>query len=189
MKLTDWAKKNGVCYRTAWNNYKNGKLATKRLPSGAIIVIETEQKQEFNVIYARVSSRENKTNLDSQTERLYNFCIAKGWQVNRIIKECGSGLNDNRKELISILKNPRITRIIVEHSDRIARFGLNYIKIICELNSCELIIVNESSCEQQDLIQDFISIITSFCARIYGLRRSKRKTEQLIYNLKNDTTK
>ena len=186
MKLSQWAKENGVCYRTAWNNYKAGNLDTIRIPSGAIIVKNKKQKQEYNVIYTRVSSNENKPNLDSQAERLIQFCNAKGWIVHKVIKECGSGLNDNRKELNSILSSNKPTRIIVEHADRITRFGLNYIKMICEFNECELVIINQTGNEEHDLIQDFVSIITSFCAKIYGQRRSKRKTEQLINELKND---
>jgi predicted site-specific integrase-resolvase len=186
MKLSQWAKTNGVCYRTAWNIYKSGKLKTSRLPSGAIIVDNVKQKEEYNVVYARVSSSENKNNLESQAERLIQFCNAKGWIVHKVIKECGSGLNDNRKELNNILNNNKASRIIVEHADRITRFGLNYIKIICKLNHCDLVILNQTKTEQQDLIQDFTSIITSFCARIYGQRRSKRKTEQLINELQND---
>ncbi len=77
--------------------------------------------------------------------------------------------------------------IVVEHKDRLTRFGFNYIKILLDKSGKTVEVVNEAEDGKQDLMQDFVSIITSFCARLYGLRRSKRKTEQLIKELTNDT--
>lgn len=94
----------------------------------------------------------------------------------------GSGLNDNKQKLLKILNNKKITRIIVEHKDRLTRFGFNYIK---SLFPGEIFIVNNIESDKQDLIQDFISVITSFCARIYGQRRCCRNTEKLIKELNN----
>ena len=105
--------------------------------------------------------------------------------TNLNIKEIGSGLNDKRKKLEDILRKHKPTRLVVEHKDRLCRFGFNYIKILCEHIDCELVVINESESEKEDLIQDFVSVITSFCARIYGQRRSKRKTEKLIRELEN----
>lgn len=186
LKLSVWAKNHGVCYRTAWNYYRDGKIKTERLPSGMVVVIgEKKLKEEITVIYARVSSSENKKNLDEQAKRLEQFCVAKGWVIGKTIKEIGSGLNDNRKKLEKILSDKTITRIVVEHKDRLARFGLNYIKQLLEIDGREIVIVNMQDNSRDDLMQDFVSIITSFTARLYGLRRSKRKTEQLIKELEN----
>lgn len=184
MKLSQWAKKQGVCYRTAWNLYKAGKIPEAySLPSGTIIIPEQKIQviKEYNVIYARVSSSENKNNLESQAKRIYDFCIARGWQIDEIIKECASGLNDSRPKLQKILKEQKATRIIVEHKDRLTRFGFEYLKTLFK---GEIFVINVTSEEKQDLMQDFVSLVTSFCARLYGQRRSKRKTEQLIEELK-----
>lgn len=188
MKLSHWAKKQGITYRTAWEYFRTGKLQTAyKLPSGAIIVPEPiKQKQDFIVTYARVSSSQNKDNLESQSQRLIDFCNAKGWITNLNIKEIGSGLNDKRKKLESVLIKGEATKIIIEHKDRISRFGVRYLEILCDYIGCELIILNQTETDKQDLIQDFISIITSFCAKIYGQRRSRRKTEQLIKELQDD---
>jgi len=185
MKLSVWAKKQGITYRTAWNYFNNNMIdGAYKLKSGTIIVPEEKSiKQDYTIVYARVSSSENKSNLDSQAKRVCEFCNAKGWIIKEIVKECASGLNDNRLKLQKILKENKATRIVVEHKDRLTRFGFEYIK---SLFSGEIIIINEVIEDEEDIIQDFVSIITSFCARIYGKRRSKRKTEKLIKELKND---
>ena len=91
--------------------------------------------------------------------------------------------NDSRPKLSKILTDRKATRIVVEHKDRLTRFGFNYIKLL--LNDCEIVVVNE--CEtDQDLFEDFVSLVTSFCARIYGKRRTKRKTEQIIHALEKE---
>ena len=187
MKLSEYAKKNSISYQTAWRHYKLGLIpnATK-LPTGTIVIEEKVSKalaDEYTIIYARVSSSENKSNLDSQAKRLEQFCVVKGWVVNEIVKECASGLNDNRPKLIKILTEKKATRLVVEHKDRLTRFGFNYIKILYP--ECEIVVVNEVE-SKEDLFEDFVSLVTSFCARIYGRRRSKRKTEELIKKLETE---
>lgn len=187
MKLSQWAKEKGIVYKTAWNLYKNNKIPNAyQLESGTIIVPEEQHdiiKPEYIVTYARVSSSENKSNLEKQSERLISFCNAKGWQTHLNIKEVGSGLNDKRQKLEAVLLKGELTKLIVEHKDRLARFGVRYIEILCTHIGCELIILNSNDNDKEDLIQDFVSVITSFCARLYGQRRSKRKTEQIIKDL------
>lgn len=75
------------------------------------------------------------------------------------------------------------TKLVVEHKDRLSRFGTSYIEIACKHFGCDVIYINDVSDEKEDLIQDFVSVITSFCARIYGQRRNKRRTEKLIKEL------
>jgi len=183
MKLSQWAKKNSYTYRGAFNVFKRGLIPNSRQLSTGTIVIDDppkEQKPEYNVVYARVSSSENKSNLDSQAERVSQFCNAKGWVVHQIVKECASGLNDSRPKLQKIFKENKASRIIVEHKDRLTRFGFEYIK---SLFDGELVVINEVQEEQRDLMQDFVSLVTSFCARLYGHRRNKRRTEKLIKEL------
>ena len=186
MKLSEYAKQIGVTYRTAWNHYKAGLIPNARqLPTGLIVVegnLSMPVSKEKTAVYARVSSSENKTNLLSQSKRVQDFCAAKGWVVCVVVEECGSGLNDDRKKLRRLLLDESVTRIVVEHKDRLTRFGFNYIK---DLWRGELVVVNEVVEDEQDLMQDFVSLVTSFTARLYGRRRSKRQTEKLIEQLKN----
>lgn len=103
--------------------------------------------------------------------------------MNKVVEECGSGLNDNRKKLKDLLTDGKTNRIVVEHKDRLTRFGFNYIS---KLWKGEIVIINEVKEDEDDLMQDFISLVTSFTARIYGRRRSKRNTEKLIKELNED---
>jgi len=190
MKLSDWAKKQGIGYKTAWNMYKKGLLKnTIQLPTGTIIINEEAENKDFPhkvAVYARVSSSENKDNLDRQTERLLLYSNAKGYQVAKVVKEIGSGLNDKRPRLENLLLDRNISIIVVEHKDRLCRFGLNYIEKLLEMQNRKIEIINNSETDSNDLRQDFVSIITSFTARLYGLRRSKRKTEKIIRELQEN---
>ncbi|MDJ0659166.1 MAG: IS607 family transposase [Crocosphaera sp.] len=191
MKLSDYAKKVGISYRTAWRWWKQGILSGYQSPTGTIIILDEENsKSDLRAcIYARVSSAENKDNLDRQAERLKDYSIARGYKIYKIVKEIGSGLNDNRKKLGKILVDPNYNVLVVEHKDRLARFGTNYIELLLKELGKKLEIVNHSEDKQDELMEDLIAIITSFCSRIYGLRRSKRKTEKIIAELKSKVEK
>lgn len=189
IKLSEYAKNNSLTYKTAHNHWVKGLVNGKQLPSGTILINNDNYSTNDEVLvvtYARVSSSENKDNLDSQSERLRNYANAKGYKIYKEIKEIGSGLNDERKQLESILKDEKIKIIIVEHKDRFSRFGLNFIKILLESQGRNIEIINEVNDSKEDLMQDFVSIITSFCARLYGKRRKNRKTEILIEELKKN---
>ena len=189
MKLSDYAKQAGISYKTAWRMWKRGELNAYQLPTGTIVV-KTEDNDGLSepmaCIYSRVSSAENRPNLEAQAKRLTNYAIAKGYRVYKVVKEVGSGLNDNRKQLAKILVDDNYNILIVEHKDRLTRFGLNYMKILLEKTGKRLEVVNEADNGKDELMQDLVSIITSFCARLYGLRRSKRKTEKIIKELTNE---
>ncbi len=189
LKISEYAKINRVTSRTIWNWIKQGRIKTKYTDTGRVRVIVESDKEKQVAIYTRVSSTENKENLKAQTERLINYCNAKGYKVTKVVSEIGSGLNDQRPKLEKLLCDNNIDIIVVEHKDRLARFGINYIQKLLKLNNREIEIVNNIEAEKEDLIQDFISVITSFCARIYGQRRTKRKTEKLIQELINNNEK
>jgi predicted site-specific integrase-resolvase len=190
MKLSQYARQAGVSYDTAWNWFKAGHIRGHQMPTGTIIITEPVASPESVavgqvVIYARVSAAEKKANLDSQAQRLQDYCTAKGWQVARVVKEVGSGVNDERPKLLKILTNPAVGVIVVEHKDRLTRFGFHYLEALLGIQGRRIEVVNLSEAGRDDLIQDFVSIITSFCARLYGQRRSKRKTERLIAELQD----
>ena len=187
MKLSVWARKEGIGYRAAWRMWKSGQLKGNQLPTGTIIVdVEKPSTLPDSVaIYTRVSSSENRSNLDSQAERLTQYAVARGYRIYKIVKEVGSGVNDNRKQLLKLLIDDGYSKIIVEHKDRLTRFGFNYIDTLFRQHGRSIEVVNEAANDRDDLMQDFVSIITSFCARLYGQRGSTRKTERIIRELKD----
>lgn len=196
MKLSQWAKQHDITYRTAWGMYRKGLLndIAYELPSGAIRIKELPKETAEDpdnkkiATYARVSSSENKTNLESQSQRLQDYCAARGYKIHKNVKEIGSGLNDNRKQLEALLRDTTIQKIVVEHKDRFARFGIHYIELLMQIQGRSIEFINSTQNDKEDLIQDFVSIITSFTSRLYGLRRSKRHTEKLIRGLKVEDT-
>ncbi len=189
VKISTYAKENDLHYRTVWNHCKQGLLEYEQLPTGTILVIirDNNELQKGKIaIYCRVNSSQNKSNLESQKQRLLDYCSAKGYVVDRVVTEIGSGLNDNRKKLESLLLDDSISKIVVEHKDRFARFGTNYIELLLKKQGRSLEIINKTSGDKEDLMQDFVSIIKSFVTRLYGQRRSKRKTELIIKELQRD---
>lgn len=189
MKLSDYAKKAGVTYKTAHRWWKAGQLKGYQIPSTGTIIIESDEpveKEPVALIYARVSSAEAKQNLERQAQRLTEYAIARGYRIYKVVKEIGSGLNDNRKLLNGALQDENYNIFVAEHRDTVTRFGLNYIKLLLEATGKKLEIVNDAENSKDELMQDLVSVITSFVQRIYGLRRAKRKTEKLIAELKAD---
>jgi predicted site-specific integrase-resolvase len=123
----------------------------------------------------------NRKNLESQAERVGSFCAAKGWKVVRVAKEVASGINDNRPILRDILnKIGEYDMVVVEHKDRLTRLGFNYFSTMLPN---KVYVINEAKDKTDDLMTDLVAIITSFCARLYGQRRGKRKTKEIIKEL------
>jgi predicted site-specific integrase-resolvase len=191
MKLKDYARQQGVSYRTAWRWWRAGKLPGQQMDTGTIL-IETELVSAASApqrvaIYTRVSSAENKSNLDSQTERLVAYCTARGYQVAKVVEEVGSGVNDSRPKLLALLEDQRIDLIVVEHKDRLTRFGFRYLDTLLTAQGRAIEVVNqaENGAENgtEDLLADLAAIVYSFCARLYGQRRAKRKTEVIVREL------
>lgn len=178
MKLSDWARKEGIQYGTALKWFHAGILPipSYQLPTGTIIVNVEEKSSEKlkNVVYARVSSANKKQDLENQLKLVCQFCAQKGWIVDKEVKEIASGMNDNRPKLNKILDQKNV-RLIVLYKDRLTRFGFNFVKKSIENNQGEVVVINQDKIEEDDLLKDFIAIITSFCCRLYGARRGQSK--------------
>jgi putative resolvase len=187
MKLKDYARQQGVSYRTAWRWWKAGKLHGHQMDTGTIL-IETEPAAQVHAgqwvaIYARVSSAENTSNLDSQAERLSAYCAARGYQIAKVVKEVGSGINDARPQLLALLEAQSIGLIVVEHKDRLTRFGFRYLDTLLKTQGRALEVVNQAENGTEDVLADLTAIIYSFCARLYGQRHAKRTTEVIVCEL------
>jgi len=188
MKLSDYAKQMGVRYETAWRWYRDGKIQGRRIGPHTIIITEGQEEPQSAAsqqvaIYARVSSAENKSNLDSQAERLVAYCAARGYQVAKVVTEVGSGINDARPKLLALLADQGIGVIVVEHKDRLTRFGFRYLDTLLKNQGRAIEVVNQAENGTEDLLADLAAMVYSFCARLSGPRRAKRKTEMIVREL------
>jgi putative resolvase len=181
MKLSQYARKVGVSYKTAWRWYKAGNLDAYQTPTGMVVVRDPQGEKPITgriALYARVSSADQKTDLERQMQRLRDFAAARGYQVAREVTEIASGMNDSRPKFLKLLADASIGTIIVEHRDRGTRFGWNYLTTLLEVQGrrLEAIFPNET---RDDLVSDFVSIITSMAARISGRRGSRSKAKRI----------
>src|SRR5260221_5824051 len=178
MKLKDYARQQGISYRTAWRWWKAGKFPGHQMDTGTILIApETrspgEKKALRVVTYARVSSAENTSTLESQAERLVAYCAARGYQVTKVVKEVGSGVNDARPQLLALLEDQGISLIVVEHKDRLTRFGFRYLDTLLKVQGRAIEVVNQAENGTEDLLAELTAIVYSFCARLYGHRPGK----------------
>jgi len=144
------------------------------------VIVRAPLKVSANhvALYVRVSSVDQKNDLERQLERLKDYGAAHGYQVTRMVSEIGSGLNDRRPKFLKLLTEPTIGVIVVEHRDRGTRFGFIYIEQLLAMQGRRLEVVFPKDTDD-DLVNDFVSMITSMAARIYGRRNSRRKAEQI----------
>ncbi len=179
VKLSQWARKQGVSYLTAWRWFKAGRLPVpaRQLPSGTILVEEPRAKGV--VLYARVSSHDQKGDLERQVERLKAYAEAQGLVDYRVGTEIGSGLNGKRKRLLKVLRDPGVGTIVVEHRDRLTRFGFDLLEAALSSAGKRILVVEEGEVAD-DLVRDLLEILTSACGRLYGRRSARRRARKAL---------
>lgn len=191
MRLSDWAKKQGIHYNTAYRWFRNGTLPVKCYQSKTktIIVEDTVNTDVCSrvAIYCRVSSHDKKDDLERQVQRCEAYCAGKGHSVDKIYKEIASGMNDHRPQFWKMFDND-YTVIVVENKDRLTRFGFNYLFMLSKKLGITIDVVNKDHEDETDLIKDMIAVVTSFCCRLYGARRGQNKAGKVkcIINDSND---
>ena len=182
MKLSEWAKRHGVSYKTAWRWFRMGNLPVhaEQMPTGTVVVYEGMQaKGEAVALYARVSSSDQKGDLEAQLGRLAMYATANGLVVAKTVTEIGSGLNGRRPKLMKLLSDSSVTGIVVEHRDRLMRFGSEYVEAALAAQGRKLIVVDHTELKD-DLVQDMIEVLTLFCARLYGRRSARNKAKKAV---------
>lgn len=145
--------------------------------------IDDSEQNKHDVIYARVSTHKQaeRGDLDRQIETVKLFAINYNVRNLLIKKDIGSGLNDNRKNLkslIDLIQQGKVNRVFINYKDRLTRFGFNYIKQICDFHQVEIVIVSEikdKKSESEELAEDIIALIHSFSGKLYGLRHKIKK--------------
>ncbi len=178
MKLSEYARRIGITYKTAHRMWKAGQLDAYQLPTGTIIVREAKAPVTGVAIYARVSSADQKADLVRQMERLRDYAAAKGYILTREVREIASGVNDSRPKLAALLSDAQISLIIVEHRDRLTRFGFNSIRLLLEQQQRRIEVINTTD-TGNDLVDDFVAVITSMAARLYGRRHARNQSERI----------
>lgn len=182
MKLSAYARSKGISYRTAHRMFQAGKIPhpTEQLPTGTIIVhAEEPATTKKTVLYARVSSSKQKEDLTRQVQRLRDYCAAQGLKVDKEVTEVGSALNGKRKRLLRVLSDQAVGTIVVEHRDRLTRFGFEYLEASFQAQNRRIIVLNDTECKD-DLVQDMIDVLTSFCARLYGRRSARLRAKRAV---------
>ena len=188
-KPKDFAELLGVSVKTLQRWDRDGILKANRTPTDRRYYtydqylqfkgFQTENDIRDVVIYARVSTRNQKDDLQNQVEFLKQFCNAKGMIVNQCIEDFGSGLNYNRKnwnKLLDEVMENKIKTIVISNKDRFIRFGYEWFEKFCEKFNTKIIIVNnEALSPNEELVQDIISILHVFSCRLYGLRKYKNQ--------------
>lgn len=184
IKLQDMADRLGVSIKTLQRWDREGILVAKRTPTNRRYYTEDQylsyvgksQPKSLILAYTRVSSRSQLDDLTSQTEFLKQFVNAKGEILDEVISDIGSGLNYNRKNwnklLLDYVARGLVSKIYITYKDRFVRFGFDWFERFCNYYNCKIIVVkNETTSPQQELVDDLISIIHVFSCRIYGLRK------------------
>lgn len=158
----------------------------ERTATGAIIVHDpkyettpTTPHAGRTVCYARVSSSEQKNDLQRQADRLKAFAVNLGVKDAQVVIEVGSGVNDKRRKLNHLLKDPTVATIIVEHRDRLARMNAGLVESALEASGRRLIVVDDTDLDD-DLARDVTEVLTSFCARMYGRKSAKQRTQRAL---------
>ncbi len=181
MKLSEYARRNGIGYRAAWNRYRAGKIAGAYLDDSGHVVVPAPEDARLPkaAVYARVSSHKQKDDLERQSERMVAYANAQGLSVVMVVKEVASGVNDERKKLTALLRDDSWGTLVVEHKDRLSRVGFNWFEVLLGEQGRRVSVANRAQEDTHDLMEDFTSIIYSFAARMYGLRRAKDRTEAI----------
>ena len=182
MNLKQWAERQGVSYVTARRWFAAGTLPVQaRRVGGLILVGETPGPGSAGsaVVYARVWSADQKADLDRQVARVTAWATGQGITVGRVVTETGSALNGNRGEFLALLRDPSVSAIVVEHRDRFARFGAEYVEAALAASGRRLLVVDPAGVDE-DLVRDVTEILTSLCARLYGRRAAVNRAARAV---------
>ncbi|AXE22682.1 IS607 family transposase [Streptomyces globosus] len=188
MKLSEWARQQGVSYQTAWRWVRDGKMPVpvRQAPSGTWLVDEPAPAAVVEagrvVAYCRVSSVDQKADLDRQVARVVAGANGLGLAVAEVVTEVGCGVNGGRRELHRVLSDPQVAVIVVEHRDRLAHFGVEHLEAVLSASGRRLVVLDptETAETADDLVRDITEVLTSMCARLYGRRAAKNRAARAV---------
>lgn len=182
MHLKQWADRQGVSYSTARRWFTAGKLPVPARRVGGLILVGEPAGPEpagMTAVYARVSSADQRADLDGQVARVVVWAAAEGLAVGRVVTEVGSALNGKRRKFLALLRDPSVSVIVVEHRDRFARFGAEYVEAALAASGRRLLVADPAEVDD-DLVRDVTEILTSLCARLYGRRSAADRAAKAL---------
>jgi predicted site-specific integrase-resolvase len=183
MNLAAWAERNGVARVTAYRWFRAGLLPVPARKVGRIILVDEPigeaGPRARTAVYARVSSADQKTDLDRQVARVTAWATGEQIPVDKVVTEIGSALNGHRGKFLALLRDPTVSRIVVEHRDRFCRFGSEYVEAALAAQGRELVVVDSAEVDD-DLVRDMTEILTSMCARLYGKRAAQNRAKRAL---------
>ena len=183
MRLKDWAQQQGVHYQTAWKWFRDGKLPVPALQtvSGTILVQPDAVSAPAGGLglYARVSSHDQRADLDRQLARLTRWAATSKAAVVRVEAEVASGMTGRRAKLRRLLADPQVQTVVVTHRDRLARMNAELIEASLAAHGRRLVVLDDGEVTD-DLIRDMVEVLTSFCARLYGRRSARNRALKAV---------
>ena len=183
MNLAAWAERNGVARVTAYRWFRAGVLPVPARKVRRLILVDEPSREaglrSRTAVYARVSSADQKADLDRQVARGTVWATAEQIPVDKVVVEVGSALNGHRRKFLALLRDPSVHRIVVEHRDRFCRFGSEYVQAALAAKGRELVVVDSAEVDD-DLVRDMTEILTSMCARLYGKRAAENRAKRAL---------
>ena len=181
--LTAWGRLYGFDKATTSRLHLAGRLPPElqieQLPSGRYYVVVPPENDGRCVVYARVSSGDQKEDLDRQVGRVVEWATRQGYRPDEVVKEIGSGLDGNRSGLRRLVSDHTVGTIVVEHRERLTRFGFEYVEAALAGRGARIVVMEEGELED-DLVRDAAEVMTSLCARLYGKRSARRRAERAL---------
>lgn len=182
MNLREWALGQGVHPKTAYRWFRKGILPVPARRAGRLILVDADPKTAVVgkvAAYCRVSSADQKDDLERQVGRVVTGATGLGLSVGQVVSEVGSGMNGHRRKLTKLLSDPAVTVIVVEHRDRITRLGFEH--LAASMSACgRRIVVLDATETSDDLVRDVAEVLTSLCARLYGRRSASRRAAKAV---------
>ena len=198
LKLGEYARRMGFTHKQAWIMFKNGTLPhpAKKISTRMIIVdvpsdfgLTTPQQNvpKKTALYARVNSHKQKDDLERQTNRILRYAATHDIKIDNITEEIASGKNGNRPKLNKLLTNSDYD-IIIEHRERLTRFAFEAIENALKAQGRKIIVIDDKEIDD-DLVRDATEVLMSCCARLYGRRGVKNRTEAALQTLQGGDDK
>jgi predicted site-specific integrase-resolvase len=183
MNLAAWAERSGVARVTAYRWFCAGLLPVPAQRVGRLILVDEPTGKTGvcgrTAVYARVSSADQKADLDRQVARVTVWATTQQIPVDKVVTGVGSALNGHRRKFLALLRDRSVGRIVVEHRDRFCRFGSEYLQAALAAQGRGLVVVDSSEVDD-DLVRDMTEILTSMCAGLYGKRAAANRAKRAV---------